>query len=141
MHVNDSEIEISIPKQHTVIIGDKVKCILEDSSFKEAIVSSIINDTTFRVKRWEEFKLRIGDELFVYGKLVKNFLRVDKIRLGVLALAGVKELNTIIEKQQEMINKLMTTVTKQQEMINELSATVTKQQEMINELSAKIDKV
>ena len=124
IQINDSEIEISIPKPHTVIVGDKVKCILEDSSFKEAIVSSITNDTTFQVKKWEEFKLKIGDELFVYGKLVKDFLRVDKIRLGVLALAGVKELNTIIEKQQEMINKLTTTVTKQQEMINELSAKI-----------------
>jgi hypothetical protein len=117
IHINDSEIEISIPKPHTVIVGDKVKCILEDSSFKEAIVSSITNDTTFRVKKWEEFKLKIGDELFVYGKLVNDFLRVDKIRLGVLALAGVKELTNIVEIQNHQIQE-------QQKQIKELQTTL-----------------
>jgi hypothetical protein len=105
IHVDDKQIEINIPKAHTVIVGDKVKLILEDSTHKEAIVTAIKDQHTFAVEKWDEFKMEISDELFVYGKNVKDFLRVDKIKLGVLALAGVKELTHIVEKQQAKIEE------------------------------------
>jgi hypothetical protein len=105
IHVNDKQIEINVPKPHTVIVGDKVKLILEDSTHKEAIVTAIKDQNTFAVEKWDEFKMEISDELFVYGKNVKDFLRVDKIKLGVLALAGVKELNKIVETQQAKIEE------------------------------------
>jgi cytidylate kinase len=82
-----------------------VKLILEDSTHKEAIVTAIKDQNTFAVEKWDEFKMEISDELFVYGKNVKDFLRVDKIKLGVLALAGVKELTHIVEKQQAKIEE------------------------------------
>ena len=105
IHVDDKQIEINIPKAHTVIVGDKVKLILEDSTHKEAIVTAIKDENTFAVEKWDDFKMEISDELFVYGKNVKDFLRVDKIKLGVLALAGVKELTHIVEKQQAKIEE------------------------------------
>jgi hypothetical protein len=128
IHVDDKQIEINIPKPHTVIVGDKVKLILEDSTHKEAIVTAIKDQNTFAVEKWDEFKMEISDELFVYGKNVKDFLRVDKIKLGVLALAGVKELNKIVEAQQEQISK-------QQQTIETLTGHLAKLTEQVNLLT------
>jgi hypothetical protein len=131
IHVDDKQIEINIPKAHTVIVGDKVKLILEDSTHKEAIVTAIKDQHTFAVEKWDEFKMEISDELFVYGKKVKDFLRVDKIKLGVLALAGVKELNKIVEAQQLQIQK-------QQQTIDTLLAHLTKLTEQVNQITLKL---
>jgi hypothetical protein len=121
IHVDDKQIEINIPKAHTVIVGDKVKLILEDSSHKEAIVTAIKDQHTFAVEKWDEFKMEISDELFVYGKNVKDFLRVDKIKLGVLALAGVKELTHIVEAQQHQIQAQQAKIEEQSLAINTLT--------------------
>ena len=90
--VTGTEIRINIPKPHTVIVGDKVRYILENSSHKDTTVVQVINTTTFVVEKWDDFNLEKSDEMFLYGKLVHDFLRVDKIKLGVLGLAGTKEL-------------------------------------------------
>lgn len=121
IHVDDKQIEINIPKPHTVIIGDKVKLILEDSTHRETIVTAIKDDNTFAVEKWDEFKMEVSDELFVYGKHTDDFLRVDKIKLGVLALAGVKELNQIVEIQQLQIQAQQAKIEEQSQAINTLT--------------------
>jgi ATP phosphoribosyltransferase len=65
--------------------------------------------------------MEISDELFVYGKNVKDFLRVDKIKLGVLALAGVKELNQIVETQHLQIQAQQAKIEEQSQAINTLT--------------------
>jgi len=121
IHVDDKQIEINIPKPHTVIIGDKVKLILEDSTHREAKVTAIKDDNTFAVEKWDEFKMEVSDELFVYGKHTDDFLRVDKIKLGVLALAGVKELNQIVETQHLQIQAQQAKIEEQSLAINTLT--------------------
>ncbi len=118
--VTDNQIRINIPKPHTVVIGDKVRCILEDSSQKDTTVIQIINTTTFVVEKWDDFDLEKSDEMFLYGKLVHDFLRVDKIKLGVLALAGVKEQQTIIEEQQQTISTMASQIGTLTNIINQL---------------------
>jgi hypothetical protein len=121
IHASDTEIEINIPNQHTVNIGDKVRCILEDDSQKEAIVSRIIDANTFAVKKWIDFNLDISDEMFVYGKEITDFLRVDKTKLSLLGLAGVKELHQIVKKQEETINTLLDHVKRLTEQVNQIT--------------------
>ena len=118
--VKDNQIKINIPKPHTVIVGDKVRCILEDSSQKDTTVTKIINTTTFEVEKWDDFDLEKSDEMFLYGKRVNNFLRVDKIKLGVLALAGVKEQQTIIEEQQRTISTMASQIGSLTSIVNQL---------------------
>jgi hypothetical protein len=134
IHVDEKQIEINIPKPHTVIVGDKVKLILEDSTHREAIVTAIKDDNTFAVEKWEEFKLEVSDEMFVYGKHIDDFLRVDKIKLGVLALAGVKELNQIVETQQHQIQAQQAKIEEQSLAIN----TLTESMKFLTEHLAKL---
>ena len=101
--VNADEIEIHINKPHDLVVGDEIEILLEDSSIKECDVTAIINETTFRVKKWDDFKMEITDECFIYGKKVKDFLRVDKTKVSMLALAGTKELHQIVKLQQAQI--------------------------------------
>jgi hypothetical protein len=135
IHVDEKQVEINIPKQHTVIVGDKVKVILEDSTHREAIVTAIKDDNTFVVEKWEEFKLEVSDEMFVYGKHTDDFLRVDKIKLGVLALAGVKELTHIVEAQQHQIQTQQTKIEEQSQAINTLSDSVKTLTEHLSKLT------
>lgn len=105
-------------------MSDKLKFILETGKEIYCTVIDCISDTEFIVKKWDDFNDK--QKVFIYGKEIDDFMRVDKPKLGLLALAGVKELNTIVDKQQEMINELKMTIIKQQEMINELSAKINK---------------
>jgi hypothetical protein len=137
IHVDEKQIEINIPKLHTVKAGDKVKLILEDDSSKESIVTSIKNETTFIVEKWDEFKLEISDELFVYGKQIDDFLRVDKIKLGVLALAGVKELNQIVKLQQAKIEEQSQAINTLTDSMKTLTDHLSKLTLAFNELTKK----
>jgi len=103
--VSAYEIEIHINKPHDLVVGDEIEILLEDSSIKECDVTAIINETTFRVKKWDDFKMEITDECFIYGKKVKDFLRVDKTKVSMLALAGTKELHQIVKLQQAQIQE------------------------------------
>ena len=58
--------------------------------------------------------------MFLYGKLIHDFLRVDKIKLGVLALAGVKEQQTIIEEQERMISAMASQIGTLTNIVNQL---------------------
>jgi hypothetical protein len=103
--VNSDEIEIHINKPHDLVVADEIEILLEDSSLKECDVTAIINETTFRVKKWDDFKMEITDECFIYGKKVKDFLRIDKTKVSMLALAGTKELHQIVKLQQAKIEE------------------------------------
>jgi len=103
--VSAYEIEIHVNKPHDLVVGDEIEILLEDSSIKECDVTAIINETTFRVKKWDDFKMEITDECFIYGKKVKDFLRIDKTKVSMLALAGTKELHQIVKLQQAQIQE------------------------------------
>jgi hypothetical protein len=118
--VTDNQIKINIPKPHTVIVGDKVRCILEDSSQKDITVTQVINTTTFVVEKWDDFDMKKSDEMFLYGKQVKDFLRVDKIKLGILGLAGTKELQQIVETQQQTISTMASQIGTLTSIVNQL---------------------
>jgi hypothetical protein len=48
------------------------------------------------------------DTIFAYGKIVDDFINVDKSKLGLLALAGVKEVHAIVKEQAIIIITLET---------------------------------
>jgi uncharacterized coiled-coil protein SlyX len=70
----------------------------------------------------------------------EGILNVNYIQIFVYGLQAIKELDTIVTKQQETINGLDAIVSKQQETINGLDVIVTKQQETINGLDAIVSK-
>ena len=59
---------------------------------------TVINyaDESFDIKKWDNYSE--DDKVFVYGTEVDDFLSVDKPKLGLLALGGVKELHQIIKE-------------------------------------------
>jgi hypothetical protein len=127
--VNADEIEIHINKPHDLVVADEIEILLEDSSLKECDVTAIINETTFRVKKWDDFKMEITDECFIYGKKVKDFLRIDKTKVSMLALAGTKELHQIVKLQQAKIeeqSQAINTLTESMRFVSEHLAKLTK---------------
>lgn len=98
-------ITITLDKMHNLCVKDDIKLITKTSLEKYAIVTSINDNYSFTIDRWESMTT---DQIFVYGKYVKDFHVVDKIHLGTLALAGVKELNQIVQQQQQLLARYET---------------------------------
>ena len=119
--VSPTEIEIHIDKPHELITGDEIEIILEDNSIKECDVTAITDTNTFRVTKWDDFKLEITDECFIYGKKVKDFLRIDKTKVAMLGLAGTKELHQIVKQQQTQIQAQQAKIEEQSQAINTLT--------------------
>lgn len=129
--VSETELEIYIEKSHELVVGDEIEIILEDNSIKECDVTAIIDEKTFRVNKWDAFKLEITDECFIYGKKVKDFLRIDKTKVAMLGLAGTKELYQLVKSQQKQIEK-------QEETIKTLLDHVTRLTEQVNQITLKM---
>jgi hypothetical protein len=135
--VNADEIEIHINKPHDLVVGDEIEILLEDSSLKECDVTAIINETTFRVKKWDDFKMEITDECFIYGKKVKDFLRIDKTKVAMLALAGTKELHQIVKLQQAKIEEQSLAINTLTDSVKTLTEHLSKLTLAFNEITKK----
>ncbi|NDB59621.1 hypothetical protein EB001_14410 [bacterium] len=135
--VSETEIEIYIEKPHKLVAGDEIEIILEDNSIKECDVTAIIDEKTFRVTKWDDFKLEITDECFIYGKKVKDFLRIDKTKVAMLGLAGTKELHQIVKLQQAKIEEQSVAINTLTDSVKTLTEHLTKLTNMFNELSKK----
>ena len=68
----------------------------------DVIIDVSINQ--FSVNTWNDFDP--NRKIFVYGKLVDDFMVVDKVKLSMLGLGAIKELITIVEELKDKIINL-----------------------------------
>jgi hypothetical protein len=105
----DENVCIKTSVKHEFITSDKLKFILETGKEIYCTVIDCISDTEFIVKKWEDFSNE--QKVFIYGKEIDDFMRVDKPKLGLLALAGVKELHKIVNTQNQQIQEQQAEIT------------------------------
>lgn len=92
--VNDKVI-INIVTNNILKVGDYIKLIID--KYGEKIVKVYdINDNSITVSMWHNIDTTAN--VLVYGSQVNDYHTLDASYLGVLALAGVKELYQQIEK-------------------------------------------
>ncbi len=110
--INDTNVIINVPLSvnddtiQDIKVDSKIKLFIQGK--KEDIITTIthleLENGIVVVKKWDNFT--INDKVFVYGTEVNNFLSVDKSKLGMLALQGVKELDEKIKKIEELDEKI-----------------------------------
>ena len=71
-------------------------------------VITVIDNNTFTILSWKDYDMT--KPLYIYGKYIKDFCYVDKTHFGLLAISGIKEQNTIIQKQAAEISALQAIV-------------------------------
>jgi hypothetical protein len=102
----DDIVVITCSNSMDINVNDTVQLILASGN-KDCTVSYISDDRKIiYVPKWDNINL-LNDQIFIYGKYVNDFHIVDKPKLGLLALGGVKELHQIIKEQQTQINQLI----------------------------------
>ena len=91
---------------------DNIEIIIEDSPYHNRYkkryvkVKSIINETTFEI--YEDIELNINEinNIFIYGKKVQDFKKLDYSSLYSLNIKATQELYKLIQHQQSIIENL-----------------------------------
>jgi hypothetical protein len=86
-------------------VNDLLRFILKDRQVEQKVAYVSQDQTVIHVSVWSNPDL-IHDQVFVYGKQVDDFHILDKPKMGLLALAGVKELMKQNAEQAEKITTL-----------------------------------
>ncbi len=104
-----------IPNIYCKVICQKNKLIIEknyDISINDSIKLYDISNTEIIVKVNDIIDKNIiidkelnNSEYFLYGKEVNDFRNVEKNAIFTIGISAIKELDKIVEKQQETINK------------------------------------
>ena len=107
----DETVQITIASEHGLVVGDKVKIILEKGDRNECKVVSIIDANTVAVEKWDNYDE--SEKVFLYGKEVNDFHSVDKTRLATLALGGIQDLYKMIKDLQTQVATLQAQISAQ----------------------------
>ncbi len=95
LEVRGVEATLTMPKPHGLSPGDRVLIITEKDPNKEYEVLSVPHANAFTVKDWT------GDapaeNTFVYGRVVKDFRRVDYDKIHTLNVSATQELARQVE--------------------------------------------
>jgi hypothetical protein len=102
------ELTIKTAKPHEFSKGDQIKLsVIAAKGDEEEIITpkvkEVIDVNTFVIEYGQNVK-----QCFVYGKLVNDFRVVDYEAITMLAVSAVQQQQTIIEKQQKVIEDLET---------------------------------
>jgi len=95
---------------------DNVEIVLDDTPYSNrykkryAKVKAIIDDYTIEIYDDIEMTEIEKENLFIYGKKVDDFLKLDYKSLYCLNIKATQELYKTIQKQQEIINTLKTEI-------------------------------
>jgi Chaperone of endosialidase len=92
--------------QGEIKVGQLVRLFVSDGQ-KEKRLDTLVKEvytTLIAVENWAEYSE--SDKVFVYGTQVEDFLMVDKPQLGLMALAGVKELYQREKQLEEKVEEL-----------------------------------
>jgi hypothetical protein len=124
--------DITIGKIIVLYISNKD--MKEERELKTKIKYVNDKEGIIHVEKWDMYDET--DHVFIYGTEVDDFLSVDKVALGIVALQGVKEVTTIIEHQKfelehqkSELNKLQVTF---EERIAQLEKIIHQQNERIS---------
>lgn len=89
--------------------GEKIKVILYDKENEkiEVYLEKIIDDKTF------EINMNLTDNIvFVFGQEVEDFLTVDKDSIFTVVTSALIELDSIVQKQEKIIQDLIERIDK-----------------------------
>ena len=100
-------IKITCDIPMDISISDTLKLVLLSEEKQVSLLYLSPDKRTIHVPAWNDDHL---DQLFVYGKQIDDFHIIDKAKLGILALGGVKELYQLLMKQQSQITDLIAQV-------------------------------
>ena len=95
-------VTLQVPNEHFLQQGDMIKVTTkqgEDKKDRSMTVVFVDSPTSFTVSKWESYTQE--EEVFVFGKQVNDFLTVDKMQLGVLALGASQTLSKQVKELQE----------------------------------------
>jgi len=123
----ESVVELTFLKPVDIVIGDTIKCIITNSNGNttEHItqLSYLSDDTTqIRVEVWDDFDST--KQVLVYGKLINDFHHIDKQMIGLLGVAGIQQLDTLIQTQQKTIEQLNNELTSASLTLSSLQARI-----------------
>ncbi len=132
--INNVNLDIiTFNNLYDININDELK--LYDISNNEIIVKIIekIDEKNIKIDKIINF-----DNIFIYGKKINDLNIIDKHAIFTYGIVAIKELDIIVQSQQETINKQQETINKQQEIINKQQETINNQQDTINKQQEEI---
>jgi len=112
--VSGQNVHMFFAERVPQIKGHSLRLILEKG--KELVVKVLDQGTHSLIVEGYE----ISGEVFVYGIKTDDFLIVDKMQLGVLALQGTKELLEIVSELRSEVNALRSEVNTLRSEVNAL---------------------
>ena len=99
-------------------VNNLLRLILKDRQVEQKVSYVSQDQTVIHVSAWSNPD-PIHDQIFVYGKQVDDFHILDKPKMGLLALAGVKEL---IKQNAEQAEKITTLESQLSTVLSRLNA-------------------
>jgi hypothetical protein len=89
--VDGDAIELTFDHPIDLQATDQIRLVLKDRQVEQSVLSVSEDQSIIRISAWSNADPN-NDQIFVYGKQVNDFHILDKPKMGLLALAGVKEL-------------------------------------------------
>jgi len=94
VYLRNGLLHVELGKNHGFVPGDEVKMVMPDDSEQKLVVCAVLSEKAFSVK-WAE---GAPEEVFVYGKKVKDFHTVDYDRIFTLNVSATQELARRVEQ-------------------------------------------
>lgn len=105
--IKDELVSLQVSQvSEKIAVGQLLRLFVSDglTERRVEVVIKEVYTTLIAVERWAEYSE--SDKVFIYGTQVNDFLMVDKPQLGLMALAGVKELYQREKKLEEKVDEL-----------------------------------
>ena len=116
----ENQVTITLEKPHGIEVNDKVRVMIEDGE-EELVVQNIENEFSFTVAPQ---KIKIEENVFVYGKEVNDFHTVDYDRVFTLAVSATQEPARKVEELEKENVELKSTITNINDVLKSLKAEV-----------------
>lgn len=115
--INEDLLELTTEKPHGFEKGDLVKLYAQGKKEFILRIEEVRNSQSFSVKGWSESL----DNIFIYGKQVKDFRAIDFDQITALSVGAIQELSKQIEnlkRENATLHKILTDeIQKQQSQI------------------------
>jgi len=115
--INEGLLQLTTEKPHGFEKGDLVKLYAQGKKEFILRIEEVRNSQSFSVKGWSESL----DNIFIYGKQVKDFRAIDFDQITALSVGAIQELSKQIEnlkRENSTLHKILTDeIQKQQSQI------------------------
>jgi len=100
-------MELTFSSSVDLVVGDTIKCTITSTNDTTDYTTTIRFVSDDRTKIHIDIKpITQEEQLFVYGKMISDFHHIDKQMIGLLGVAGLQQLDTLIQTQQKTIEQL-----------------------------------